>query len=98
MPHAPTVLEHGSRGLVGGPSCREILRSIGCARIFDEQRYELFLGTTHREPLVTEELTHTTQTSRRPSERKARSARLGVSRRARGAPCLAEFGIGALPQ
>ena len=70
MAHAPTVLEHGSRGLVGGPSCREILRSIGCARIFDEQRYELFLGTTHREPLVTEELTHTTQTSRRPPSAK----------------------------
>ena len=81
MPHAPTVLEHGSRGLVGGPSCREILRSIGCARIFDEPRDELFLGTVHRELLGTEELTHTTQTSRRPSEREARSARYGASRR-----------------
>ena len=75
MPHAPTVLEHGSRGLVGGPSCREILQSIGCARIFDEPRDELVLGTVHRELLGTEELTDTTQTSRRPSERKARSAR-----------------------
>ena len=75
MTYAPTVLEHVSRGLVGGPSCREILRSIGCARIFDEPRDEFFLGTVHQEPLGTEELTDTTQTSRRPSERGARSAR-----------------------
>ena len=65
----------GSRGLVGRPSFRRQERSIGGVPSCDEPRHEDFLGTDRREVLVIEELTRTTQTSRRPSEHEARSAR-----------------------
>ena len=61
MPHTPTVLEHGSRGLVGGPSFRLQVQSLGCAPSIDEPRHEVCRGTALRQALGTEDLTHTTQ-------------------------------------